>query len=74
MDKDSGEWNGIMKDILDGEADISASSLGVTELRARYVPFSLPIKREQAGLFISKELSVQYKMRNNVFLIQDSFQ
>ena len=58
----SGEWNGIIKDILDGEADVSAASMGVTELRTKYVDFSLPIQTEWHAFYISKEISVAYDL------------
>ena len=60
FDDKTGEWKGMIKDILDGEADIVASSLAVTGLRSRYVDFSLPFHTDSNTFFIRKQVSHQY--------------
>ena len=45
---------------MDGVADVSAASMFLNELRARFIDFSLPIKTESHAFFISKELAVPY--------------
>ena len=45
----------MIKDILDGEADMAAASMSILESRSRVVEFSSPIKTETHALFIRKK-------------------
>ncbi|XP_013389125.2 glutamate receptor 1-like [Lingula anatina] len=38
----AGEWNGMMKEIIDGTADIAVGDISITSTRSRYVGFSKP--------------------------------
>ena len=57
---EDGQWNGMIKDLLDGVADVCASSIILTDFRAKYVDFSIPIIDEKFSFFISKETSSPY--------------
>ena len=54
---DSGEWNGIVKDLLEEEADISACSLIVTESRSTAIDFGLSFRSTFTTFFVSKQSS-----------------
>ena len=38
----SGEWNGLMKDLITNKADLAMTSLKVTKERSEYIDFSVP--------------------------------
>ena len=52
---ENGEWNGIIKDLIDDEADIAAASLAVTQARSEAVDFLVPIKAEMSTFFVSRQ-------------------
>ena len=53
-----GEWNGMIRDLIDGVADIAPSSLSVTKARSSAVNFALPFKAEMNGIFIARQSSL----------------
>ena len=54
---DSGHWNGIVKDLMEEEADISACTLFATTSRSAVVDFGLHFRSEYTTFYISKQSS-----------------
>ena len=57
-----GQWSGIIKDLMDEVADVSVANLMVTDVRATYVDYSIPVIDEKMSFFINKEISTQYML------------
>ena len=53
----NGEWNGIVKDLIDEEADMSACPLSITEPRGKVIDFGIPFHSGAMGFFVSKQSS-----------------
>ena len=60
-DTRTGQWNGIVKDLLDGNADMAAASLSVTKDRSEVLDFMMPFEHENIGCFISTQTSYSWK-------------
>ena len=54
---ESGEWNGIVKDVMEEVADVSACTLFATQSRSTVIDFSLSFKSEYTTFFVSKQSS-----------------
>ena len=52
-DQQTGQWNGMVKDLIDGEADMALTSLTISESRAKVVDFSYPFLYGQTKVVIS---------------------
>ncbi|KAL3266880.1 hypothetical protein HHI36_011031 [Cryptolaemus montrouzieri] len=52
---DSGKWNGLINDLLDGNADIGLGSIPVTSARERVIDFTIPFY-EPVGIIILMKL------------------
>ena len=50
-----GDWSGIIRDIIDGEADIAAALLAVTKTRSEVIDFMLPFYPDNFGFFINTQ-------------------
>ena len=55
--EESGEWSGIIKDLIDEVADLSICSLILSEARAKVVDFALPFSSDFTQFFVSKQTS-----------------
>lgn len=42
MMQETGEWNGLVRSLMDGKADISMTSLKITPKRSEMIDFSIP--------------------------------
>ena len=60
LNKENGEWNGIIRDIVDGEADIGVAFLTITKTRSEATDFMIPFYSVLYGFFISKESSYSW--------------
>ena len=40
--QETGEWNGLVRTLMDGKADISMTSLKITPKRSEMIDFSVP--------------------------------
>ena len=40
--QEKGEWNGLVRSLMDGKADMSMASLSITEERNEQIDFSVP--------------------------------
>ena len=47
-----GTWNGGIKDIIDGVADIGAAYFTASHLRSKVVDFTIPIDEESLTIFL----------------------
>ena len=56
-DKDTGEWSGIVKDLMDDVADVGFAPLTVMHERAQAVDFLLPAHSDKTTFVISRESS-----------------
>lgn len=54
---DSGEWNGLIRDLLDDVGDLSVCSLSITKARTGAVDFALPFTSDFTQFFVSKQTS-----------------
>ena len=57
FDDDTGEWSGIIGDILDGDVDVGFAPLTVLHERAEAVDFLIPIHSDKSTFVVSQELS-----------------
>ena len=62
-DQSTGEWSGIIKDVVDGVADIGVAPLTVNYDRTKVVDFLLPIHSDKSTFVVSQKLAF-----NNSFL------
>ena len=69
VDKDTGKWNGIVRDIIDGEADIAAA-LAVTKTRSEAVDFLLPFHTDNFGFFVNTKSSFTWTTYLQPFLFE----
>ena len=53
----SGDWNGLIGDLLDGVGDLTVCSLSITKARSIVVDFALPFTTEFTQFFVSKQTS-----------------
>ena len=56
----TGEWNGLIKDLIDDAADIVASPLTVLKLRSFVVDFLLPLETDSNTLIIRIHFSFSW--------------
>ena len=61
--EDIGQWNGIIKDILDDAADVGFAPLTVLYTRSKVVDFLLPLYSDKGTFIISRKSSI-----NNGFI------
>ena len=57
---DNGEWNGLIKDLIDDEADIVPSALFADKVRATAVDFITPFQLEGCSFFIATQSSFYF--------------
>ena len=55
-DQGTGEWSGIIRDVVDGVADIGAAPLTVNFERSNFVDFLLPIHSDKSTFVVSQKL------------------
>lgn len=53
----TGEWRGIIGDVISGEADLGVADLAITEERSKVVSFSSPFTRTGAQILLKKPTS-----------------
>lgn len=46
----NGEWNGLMRDILESKADLAMTSLKITTERSEIIDFSMPFMGTVSGV------------------------
>ena len=63
FDQSTGEWSGIIKDVVDGVADIGAAPLTVNFDRTQFVDFLHPIHSDKSTFVVAQKLAF-----NNSFL------
>jgi len=51
---ESGDWSGMIGELINNEADMAIAPLTVTELRARYVDFSTPFQDFQLSILVQE--------------------
>ena len=64
-----GEWNGLIKDMMDGEADVGAYLL-ITQGRSEVIDFMLPFYADKYGFFISTKASYTWSTYFQPFLYE----
>ena len=60
LDKETGKWNGIIRDVIDGDADVAVAFLLITKTRSEVTDFMIPYYSDSFGFFISKESSYSW--------------
>ena len=70
VDKETGRWNGIIGDVVDGVADIAVAVLSVTKTRSEVADFMIPFYSDQFGFFISKESSYTWNTYFEPFMYE----
>jgi ABC-type amino acid transport substrate-binding protein len=48
----TGEWNGLIKDLIADKADIVTTTLSLTDARSRVVDFTVPFYHEPYYFFV----------------------
>ena len=66
--QDTGEWNRIVKDIIDGEADIAVALLALTKTRSEVIDFMLPFYADSFGFFVNTKSSFTWSTYFQPFL------
>ena len=57
--KETGKWEGMVENLLNGEADLIATSFSVTNSRSEVVDHMMPISLQVLGFAIKSELIYQ---------------
>ena len=61
-DNRTSSWNGAVKDILDGFADMSASGLVISHIRSTAVDFSYPLVSSKSQFYVSRRPAFSWKI------------
>lgn len=70
--KVNGTWNGLVKDIMTGKADIAMTSLKITEERSQAIDFTVPFKETGIAIIVAKRpgsISATAFLSNLYFLV-----
>ena len=70
VNKDTGEWNGIIKDIIEGEADVGVALLSLTKSRSEVIDFMLPFYSDSFGFFVNTKSSYAWSTYFSPFLYE----
>ena len=60
QDMETGEWNGLIKDLIDDAADIAAAPLTVLKSRSLVVEFLLPVETDSNTFIVQKHFSYSW--------------
>lgn len=59
---DKGEWNGLIRELIDGKADISVADLTITYERESVVDFTMPFMSLGIGILVKKPTKASPKL------------
>ena len=67
FNRDTGEWNGAIKDLVDGVADVAPISLYVTQIRSTAVDFATPITKSFNVFVVSSKQTYSWDIFTKPF-------
>ena len=67
FDTDTGEWNGAIKDLIEGVADLGAISMFVSNIRSTAIDFSIPIYESYSVFLVSSQPSYSWDIFTKPF-------
>ena len=66
-DQATKSWNGAVKDLIEGVADVSPSSFSLTQIRSTVIEFSLPILSAETVFLVSAKPSFSWDIFSRPF-------
>ena len=71
--KETGTWEGMVENLLNGEADMISTSFTFTSSRSEVVEYMLPISQETLGFAVKSELILKCKFSGTYSIYDINF-